>query len=86
MKRLLITGAGGTPSTNFVRSLRVSPEKFYIVGLDCNKYYLQRAETEERYLAPYADSDQYIDYLKKIIKETETELLYMQPDQEIVLF
>ncbi len=84
MKRLLITGAGGTPSTNFVRSLRKSPEEFYIIGLDCNKYYLQRAETDERYLGPYASDEDYIDYLKSIIEKTRPDLLYMQPDQEIV--
>lgn len=83
MKRILVTGAGGTPSTNFVRSLREAPEEFYLIGVDSNKYYLQRAETEERYLAPKADDEDYIDFLKQIIEETRPDLLYMQPDQEI---
>lgn len=85
MRRILITGAGGTPSTNFVRSLRVSPEKYYIIGLDSNKYYLQRAETEERYLIPKADDSEYMSFLKMVIEETKPDFLYMQPDQEIVV-
>ena len=83
MKRILITGAGGTPSTNFVRSLRASLEEFYFIGVDVDKYYLQRSETDEKYLIPKASDPRFIPYLKKIIFETKPDLLYMQPDQEI---
>ncbi|MFB0534914.1 MAG: carboxylate--amine ligase [Anaerolineae bacterium] len=83
MKRILITGAGGTPSTNFVRSLRVSSESFHLIGVDCNEYYLHRAETNERYLVPYADDKDYVPILKGIIQETKPDLIYSQPDQEI---
>jgi len=85
MKRILVTGAGGSPSTNFVRSLRKAPEQFYLIGVDSNKYYLHRAETEERYLIPRTDSKDYLDFLKGIIEETKPDLIYMQPDQEILL-
>lgn len=85
MKKILITGSGGTPSTNFVRSLRQSPENFYLIGIDSNKYYLQRSETDERYLGPQADHPRYIDFLQDVIHDTAPELLYMQPDQEILV-
>lgn len=85
MKRILVTGAGGTPTTNFVRSLRDSPEKYYFIGVDINKYYLHRAETDERHLIPQADSQDYIDFLKQIILETKPDFIYMQPDQEIAI-
>jgi carbamoyl-phosphate synthase large subunit len=83
MKRILVTGAGGSPSTNFIRSLRLSKEKFFIIGVDCNKYYLQRAETDKRFLVPHVYDGDYIQILKQIIKETKTEFVYSQPDQEI---
>lgn len=83
MKRILITGAGGSPAANFVRSLREAPEPFYLIGADCNKYYLQRAETDEKYLIPRADEEDYLPILKEIISETRPDLLYSQPDQEI---
>ncbi|HEX3036476.1 MAG TPA: carboxylate--amine ligase [Thermodesulfobacteriota bacterium] len=85
MKRILITGAGGTPSTNFVRSLREAPEPFYIIGVDCNKYYLQRAETDEKYLIPEAGESDYIPVLRSIIEDTGAQLVYSQPDPEIYL-
>ena len=52
MKRILITGAGGAPALNFVRSLRLAGEPFHLVGVDSNKHYLARAETDERHLIP----------------------------------
>jgi len=84
MKRLLITGAGGAPATNFVRSLRLDQsEQYYLVGVDADKYYLRRAETDERHLVPPASDPQYIPLLNQLIAETKSELIFAQPDSEI---
>lgn len=84
-KRILITGAGGTPSSNFVRSLRETPRPNYLIGVDCNPYYLQRAETDEKHLVPRANEPDYLSVLQAIIQETGAELIYSQPDQEILV-
>jgi hypothetical protein len=83
-RRILVTGAGGSPSTNFVRSLRESGEPFHLIGVDCNKYYLQRAETDERHLVPETSDPDYIPILKGLVAESCAELVYSQPDQEIL--
>lgn len=82
-KKILITGAGGTPSTNFVRSLNESPEKFYFIGVDSNEYYLQRAETHQKYLCPLANDKKYIPFIQYIINKEKPDFIYSQPDQEI---
>jgi carbamoyl-phosphate synthase large subunit len=84
MKRIIVTGAGGTPTTNFVRSLRESGEPFHLIGVDCNKYYLQRAETDERHLVPEAGDPDYLAVLRSVIQDSGAELLYSQPDPEIL--
>lgn len=83
MKRILITGAGGSPSVNFTRSLRQSDEDYYLVGTDADKYYLQRAEVDARYLAPLASHPQYIDFLNYVIKKENIEFLHAQNDVEV---
>ena len=83
MKRILITGAGGTPSTNFVRSLRDTQEPFYLIGVDANKYYLCRAETDERCLVSYADDKRYLNVLIDVIEKTKAEFIHAQPDKEV---
>ena len=83
MKRILVTSAGGSPSVNFTRSLRKAPEPFYIIGVDANKYYLQRAEVNEKYLIPKASDSKYIPIIKEIINETHPNLLHVQHSQEV---
>jgi hypothetical protein len=82
-RRILVTGAGGSPATNFVRSLRESPEPFCLIGVDCNRYHLQRAETDERHLVPEAGDPDYLPILRGLVAESGAELIYSQPDQEI---
>lgn len=83
MKRILITGAGGSPAVNFTRSLRKAPEDFYMVGTDFDKYYLMRAEVDKRYLVPGAKDPKYIDALNAIIDKEKIEFVHAQNDTEV---
>ena len=83
MKRILVTGAGGSPAVNFTRSIRKAPEEFYIVGTDASKYYLHRAEVDKKYLVPTVSDPQYLDVINKIIEEESIEFLHAQNDAEV---
>src|SRR3954465_14510599 len=83
MRRILVTGAGGAAGTNFVRSLRLSGEPFHLIGIDCDKFYLQRAETDERHLMPKSGSPDYLPLLNDLVERTEADLVFAQPDVEI---
>ena len=84
MKRILVTSAGGAPATNFVRSLRDAPEPFHLVGVDANKYTLQRSETDEKFLVPKVTDPVYFEVLRDIIKETRTEFIHCQMSYEML--
>lgn len=83
MKRILVTGAGGSPAVNFTRSLREAPEDFYLVGTDAEKYCLMRAETDKRYLVPLCNDSNYIPVLNHIIEKENIEFLHAQNDAEV---
>jgi hypothetical protein len=83
LKRILITGAGGSPSTNFVRSLRLAPEPFDLVGTDADEFLLMRAETDSRYLVPLASDPAYLEVLNDIIDEEQVDLVHAQNDAEV---
>ncbi len=83
MKRLLITGIGGSAALGFVKSLKDSPEDFYIIGCDSNKYYLERAKANEKYLIPPCSDKNYQKILEEIIKITNPDFIYSQTDVEI---
>jgi hypothetical protein len=83
MRRVLVTGAGGSPATNFVRSLRSAPEPFHLVGTDADRYCLMRAETDVRHLVPPAGDPCYLEVLNAIIERERIDLVHAQNDAEV---
>lgn len=84
-KRILVTGAGGSPGANFIASLRlVKEEDFYIVGADINKYHIELTEgLDAKYILPTADSPDYLDKLNEIVKREKIDFIHSQPEQEV---
>ena len=67
MKRLLIGCAGGTPSINVERSLRVAAEKYYLIGMDSDPYNIFRANVDERHLITEATEKEYLNFMRQDI-------------------
>jgi len=83
MKRILCTGAGGPAGINFTESLRVAPEKVFLVGTEANEYFQHLASTDVKYQVPRAKERGYIDELNEIIRREKVEFLHAQPDVEV---
>jgi predicted ATP-grasp superfamily ATP-dependent carboligase len=84
VKRILVTGAGGSAASNFVYSLRLAAEPFFVVGADISPYHLELADVDARYLLPRADDPAYIDELNALIELERVEFVHPQPDPETV--
>jgi hypothetical protein len=84
VKRVAVTGAGGSPAIGFSRSLRAAPEEFHLIGFDTNPYTLQRAETDERYLVPRVSDPDYLSVISEILNETKPNLLHIQISAEMI--
>lgn len=84
MKRILVTGAGGSPGIGFTRSLKQSPDSFYTIGFDTNPYNLQRAETDEKYLVPSVKSPDYLPVILDIINTSKPDLIHVQISAEMI--
>ena len=83
MKRIMVTGAGGSAGINFIESIRMAPEQMYIIGTDANEWHLELPEIDGRYIAPRATENGYIDKLNQIIKKEKIEFVHPQPDIEV---
>ena len=83
MKRILCTGAGGPAGINFTQSLRLGPEKLFLVGTDSNEYFTHLSITDKTILVPRAKDPGYIDTLNEIICKENIEFLHAQPDVEV---
>jgi biotin carboxylase len=84
MRRILVTGAGGSPAANFVHSLRLAPEPFYVVGTDTSAYHLELAPVDARFLVPRADDPRYFDELNAVIEAEGAQVVHPQPEQEVL--
>lgn len=85
MKRILVTGSGGIGGVNFIRSLKLFKDEFFIVGTDFNKYYLQFADLNERVISPKHSDPNFISLLNKLIKQHKIEFLHPQPSSEALI-
>lgn len=85
MKRIIVLGCGGSAGINYIKALRLAPEKFYIVGLDVNKYYIEMAPVDKKYLVshPRGEELSYIKTLNQIIKDEKIDFVHAQPDPEV---
>jgi biotin carboxylase len=85
VRRVLVTGAGGSAAANFVQSLRAAPEPFHVVGSDTRREHLELADVDVRYLLPPADDPAYLDELNAVVAAEAIEVVHAQPDPEVRL-
>ena len=85
MRKILVTGSGGIGGVNFVRALKLFSDKFFIVGTDFNKYYLQFAELDERIISPKHSDPNFIPFLNKLVEKHKIEFLHPQPSSEALV-
>jgi hypothetical protein len=83
MARIYIGGAGGAPSNNFIRSLRESQRKDYLIGATATPSDLFLADTEERHVVPHATDPEYPRAILQLLRKTRPDFLHVQNDFEV---
>lgn len=86
MKRILLTGAGGSAAYNFCDALKLQYKDLYIVGTDIKPYHLELMDINKKYLVPPVNDPEYITVINKIIEKEEIEFLHPQPDIEVAFW
>ena len=83
MKRVLVTFAGGSYGLGITRSLKAATGQYHVIAADSDRYSLQRAEGDERYLVPPATDPGYIQSLTDLVCRTKPDVLWVGHDREI---
>ena len=85
MKSVILLGCGGSAGINFSKSLRLVKEEFLIVGLDINKYYLELADVDKRYLLPQPAIEYKLlpEKLNELTKKHKIDFIHAQPDKDL---
>jgi hypothetical protein len=85
MITVLITACGGPSSLSFSRSLKDAEgqeKKYRLIGTDCDKFNIHRAECDKTYLCPKADDPLYIPFILDLIEREAVDVLHSQPEIE----
>lgn len=83
MARILIGGAGGAPSNNFIRSLRESKRLDYLIGMSSKSTDLFLANVDEKHVVPPSLDAGYSSQLLSLLNRTKPEFLHVQHDFEV---
>ena len=83
MARIYVGGAGGAPSNNFIKSLRVSGRGDYIIGATSSPSDLFLADADERYVVPHATAPNYADKVTALLARVRPDFLHVQNDYEV---
>lgn len=81
--KILLTGIGGSASSNFLDSLRVSSLTPTIVGVDSSPEMITLSNIKDKFLLPRADDQEFISDVSKLIDRFEIDVIHMQPDAEV---
>lgn len=80
-KKIIIAGAGGTPSEGVIHSLINEEEE--IIGIGSEPTDLILSKCAKKYVVPYANTSEYKSTLLKILEKEKPNLIHFQNDLEI---
>jgi hypothetical protein len=83
LARIYVGGAGGAPANNFIRSMRESVRKDYLIGASCVPSDLFLADVDERYVVPPARAKHYPEFIQTILGKTKPDFIHLQHDFEV---
>lgn len=83
MAKILIGGAGGAPSNNFIRSLKASGRNDYLIGMSSGLTDLFLANVDEKYVVPPAMDAGYEAALLRLCAKVKPDLIHLQHDFEV---
>jgi len=83
MAKIQVSGAGGAPSNNFIRSLKESKRGDYLIGTSCVPSDLFLADTDEKHVVPPAKAQNYPEKILGLLAQARPDFLHMQNDYEV---
>lgn len=84
MSKILIAGAGGTPSENVIKSLKECEKNESIIGMGSEVSDLMISKASKKYIIPYAVEKSYKSKLTNLLNLEKPDLIHFQNDIEIL--
>lgn len=82
--RIILTGAGGPGGPGIIKSLRIAPQKFFIIGLDNNPNSIAPALVDKFYSLPFGDDPKYVPELLSVVKKEKVKVILPLNTRELL--
>ena len=84
MLTVLLTGAGGSASSNFLDAIRFDDDRIKTVGADISGDRLHLSLADHRVIVPPPHDKQYVTAILHLTMEFGVDVIVPQPDQEVL--
>jgi carbamoyl-phosphate synthase large subunit len=81
--RVLVTGAGGGPGNNLIRSLRAADPTLAVVGTHTNRFVLKKSAADRNHLTPPPGHPGFADALRAVVAAERIDLLIPNSDADV---
>ena len=85
MTTILVTGAGGSATANFIDALRLASTATRIIGADSSSIRLQLSRADENHLIPLARDPAWPAAMEQLVETTGAAVVHCQPDPEVLV-
>jgi carbamoyl-phosphate synthase large subunit len=85
VKRVIVSHSGSRIGIGFCKTLKAAPEPIHVIGIDSDKYHIQRSVADEIHLVPRAKDEDFIPVVRQIAQETGADFLWVQHEAEIAI-
>lgn len=86
-RTILVTGIGGLTPRSITGIIRENHPDYKIIGCDVNRKavgFFMKGLVDEYYICPRCDSDNYFEWIEKIVSVKKVDYAFVQPEAEIV--
>ncbi len=86
-KTILITGIGGPTPRSIAKAIKKFNTSYKLIGIDANPKalgFFMPGLVDKYYLAPKVTSPDYWSFIKKLIKDEDVDIAFVQPEKEVI--
>jgi hypothetical protein len=81
--RMLVTGVGGSASSNFIDSIQIANLGIDLIGVDSSANMISLSPLKNKFLVHSSHHPSYLSDINRLLRDFDCDLIHAQPDAEV---